>query len=996
MTDFNTIRSAIDDETYNAFINATAAQQRAFLNELSADELMNIELRYNKELDNDDAILSLRREFATRGAVPSAPGGQPMYFQQDPATILTGTVNQLMSGFREEGVDYGGVPNFSFRSGLSFADTGEEKEAYLNKNVGPKDTAWSTDKYGRYVILPQFREVVGAPAGELPLSVDNPDATELGDVADLVGMAPELIAVIGTSIATRNVGLLPAAFLNFLAGAGAKVAEETVETVVTPETQLETPGQVLVEASKEGLLAAGGEILGRGLGAGVKAVASPGEVRIPTGETGLFNFKTYTYAPRVDAASGPNVQKTQNLVRELLDEGAIPDVEKATGRPLTGRVAKLIEQIFGYNKQKNVVNVKFMNDKINKFLQEVDAEPFDPFMNKVFPKLDEAELGALILQRLNDGVSTNQVALQNSVRSLVELIDEETAILTGKVGLPEGDTGEVLKNRILSRFEEFKSSTNALYDEADQILGNRAIVPTEPLKVIAADILSGLPKDQGGMIVSGFNDSAVALLQGILDTPAYISAKQMSAYRTLFGDAAYSDDLLKGIGNRNYTLLKDAANDAFETAGQDGLKIIKRTDKNGNILLTERALTAKERQNIDIGISTLREATKLYGEGIKVFDNRLIKQLTNAKNEVDPSRILDISVKRNSPNLIKNLVNATSDPDAATKVLRAGHWDDMLGKATNTEGNLNISSLLRQIKYLGTTYPAIYGDLAPELTRTLTQLNNVTKFIPKSELDKLKPAVLEGLESGNLGNYKSAVTDYLQNVRTNYDLLNKTFTQALRNRAPEEIIPYLTNRGTSRQITEFIDYFSQTSPEVVDKFRQTFMVNLLDNVFVSPRGNPVGIVLDGSQLNKAITAQDMPKRLATVFGDDTAKALQRFAEQAEFLTTSSGDMAGNLAANQIALNPLNNVSRLIKLKVLGSVLSNPTTLKYLSTIQESKNKRDIGFAVINFGSDLIAQMTKDDPTLDPERTQKLLTELQYSVSDFVDTDFNIDREERDE
>ena len=78
----------------------------------------------------------------------------------------------------------------------------------------------------------------------------------------------------------------------------------------------------------------------------------------------------------------------------------------------------------------------------------------------------------------------------------------------------------------------------------------------------------------------------------------------------------------------------------------------------------------------------------------------------------------------------------------------------------------------------------------------------------------------------------------------------------------------------------------------MDKFRQTFMVNLLDNVFVSPRGNPVGIVLDGSQLNKVVTAQGMPKRLATVFGDDTAKALQRFAEQAEFLTTSSGDMAG--------------------------------------------------------------------------------------------------------
>lgn len=132
----------------------------------------------------------------------------------------------------------------------------------------------------------------------------------------------------------------------------------------------------------------------------------------------------------------------------------------------------------------------------------------------------------------------------------------------------------------------------------------------------------------------------------------------------------------------------------------------------------------------------------------------------------------------------------------------------------------------------------------------------------------------------------------------------------------------------------------------------------------------------------------MIPRLNAVFGPDLTKSLLRFAEKAEFLTTKSGTMAGAFAANSIALAPLGHVSQLVKLRVLGGVLANPTTLKYMTTIVESPIKRDVGFAVLNLGTDIIAQIAAEDSTVNPDQLEKMTLELQNGLLGLTDDAYN--------
>ena len=67
-------------------------------------------------------------------------------------------------------------------------------------------------------------------------------------------------------------------------------------------------------------------------------------------------------------------------------------------------------------------------------------------------------------------------------------------------------------------------------------------------------------------------------------------------------------------------------------------------------------------------------------------------------------------------------------------MLQSGHFDSMLANATDIEGNFSVGSVLKQIKQLGTSFPALYGDSAPTILRSLEQLNAAQKFIPAEDL----------------------------------------------------------------------------------------------------------------------------------------------------------------------------------------------------------------------------------------------------------------------
>ena len=987
------IKPLITDDIYNAYIGLDAANQQSFLASLNEDELINMQLRLSNQFNLPDdefenAYNLARRDFMLGGDFPTDPTGMPMYDMPVAGSQAQDFAQEIFAGMREKGFDYSGLQNNKLRRGLSFMDTAGEKEDFLTKNVGPQGVGWTMDKYGRYAIMPEFREQLGGTPGDMPLTIDNPGTFERGDIADLAGSAPEITATILASIATRNYGLMPAVLASGTAAGAAKGAEEGVETLAGLQQQ--TLGEVGTDIAAEAALGAAAELGGRALVGGGKMIFSPAEKRIPTGERGVFNLKTYTYAPRVDAASGPGARETYTLVKELVDEGAIPDVAKASGRTILGRFSGLVENIFGYNQQKNVVNVKYLQDRIDGFLTEVGAEPFDPFMGKVFPKLGEEQLGALIQFQREKSKSVLETAVDTSLEALKSAVKTEQDALAGRVGTGEvpQNIGSELSGNVNKAYGEFQDATTALYNEADQLLGNKAVVPTSALKREAQDILNDIPKTADGQYVGGVSQITLQLLQDIVNMPANISATHMSALRTMFGDAGFSDEMLSGFGQKQFNMLKAAANEGFELAVNNGVKGVRYIDANGNLISSERKMSNTETERAKLGLAKLKEATTKYGEGIAVFDNRLIKRLTN-KDGVDPDQLISTVISRNSPGKINQFLKATDDPDAARKMLQSGHFDSMVANATDVEGNFSASSVLKQIKALGTSYPALYKDSAPTLLRSLEQLNNAQKIIPREEAVRIKNSLQQALDSGNMGDFTNVVKEYTKTVDEQFKFLDANFNKQIGNFSPEEVIPWLTTKASSDDVAGFINYYSREAPEVVEQFRQKYMVNLIDNVYDTTKIDPVGVILNGEKLLKAVRAE--PARLNAAFGAETTQALERFAEKAAFITTGSGSLSGGLVAAQVALNPLQNVSTLIRLNILGKVLASPTGIRYLTTMIENPNARATGYAAGQLGADIIAQIAAEDSTVNPDQLEKMKLELENAL-----LDYNMDQEEDEE
>ncbi len=978
----------IDDVLFQAFQNASAIEQKNFIDSLNEEELSELEF-----LVTGKTIGPIT--YASRADYPIGPDGMPLYDYPREGSGRQDVAMELFSGLREESFDYSGLPNSKLRRGLSFMDTAGEKEAYLTDKVGPEGVGWTTDKYGRYAIMPEFREKLGGTPGDKPLTIDNPGKYDKGDIADLAGSAPEITATILASIASRNYGLLPATLASAGAAGTAKTLEELTESGLGMQQQ--SVREIAADVRNEALLGGVAELGGRALVGTGKALFSPAEKRIPTGERGIFNLKTYTYAPRVDAASGPGVRETYDLVRELVEEGAVPDVAKSAGRPILGRFSGLVETIFGYNQQKNVTNVKYLADKVNGFLKEVDAEPFDPFMSKVFPKLGEEELGALIQLQREKSKSAIELAVDTSLETLKGAIKAESDAVVGRVGIGEvpENVGTNLSGSVNKAYAEFQDSVALLYNEADQLLGNKAIVPTSALKREAQNILDRLPKKADGEPMAGISDITIQMLKDIVEMPSNITSTHMQALRTMFGDAAYSDEMLKGFGTKQFNMLKSAANEGFDLAINNGVKAVRFIDKNGNTVIRERTLTPKELENTNAGLSKLKEATSSYADGIALFDNRLIKKLTRVDG-VDPDLLINQVVVRNSPGKVNQFIKATDDPEAARKMLQSGHFDSMLANATDIEGNFSVGSVLKQIKQLGTSFPALYGNSAPTIIRSLEQLNAAQKFIPKEDVVRIRTSLLDSLDSGKTGEFTNLVKDYVKTVDDQFKFLDSNFQKQIGTLSPEEVIPWLTTKAKSQDITAFINYYSKEAPEIVDGFKQKFMVNLLDNVYDTTKIDPVGVILNGNNLLKFIQKEGMPARINAAFGSETAQALERFAEKASFLTTGSGSFSGGLVAAQIALNPLQNVATLVKLNILGKVLASPTGLRYLTTMIENPNARATGYAAGQLGADIIAQISANDPTIDPDRLEKMTLELENALLGLGDEQYNNYEDEESE
>ena len=310
----------------------------------------------------------------------------------------------------------------------------------------------------------------------------------------------------------------------------------------------------------------------------------------------------------------------------------------------------------------------------------------------------------------------------------------------------------------------------------------------------------------------------------------------------------------------------------------------------------------------------------------------------------------------------------------------------MLTNATDVNGQFSAARMLAEIKNMGTSYNFLYGETAPGVKKALTQLNDTMAFVPADDMRRISATLNKSLADGKPGIFIKEVDEYVKSVNQRYDFLDNNFNKNIGNFSSEEVVPWLINRAKTDDIVAFQNYFGKESDEFL-KFKSAYMQNILDKAFVTGKESPVAAVLDGQKLLTFLQKEGQAAKIKSVFGSETAQALEDFAEKAAFLTTKPGQQGGSIAVQSVALHPLNNIPILVKLKVVGGLLSNPKTLRYLTTIIENKSARDVGFAATNLHADVLALVERESnmrPEFREEFRQEQMLKFQNGMYNYYD------------
>lgn len=956
--DFDRISGSLDDDQYLQFQSLSQKQRRFFLEQAPMDVLVNIQMRQQGTL-TPPPVSSMPPSLQGRKSLGTPTGATRQEFLEGKG--FTGTGLEEFGPIKDEGYDYSGLPNMALRAGLSLMETKREKENFLEKNIGPG--SYTTDSQGRYAIMPNFREKVGAPVGDLPLIIDAPDSgfDEIGgDIADVAGMAPETISGVGAGMATSGYGAIPAAVAGALAGAAGQAVEEGVETL--GGYQLQSLPEVAEDVSTEALYGFGGELFGRALSMGGKMLFSPGEVRVPLEERGLFGLQKYGYTPRAG-------EETQPIVRELLDEGAIPDPYMATQRELLGRFSGLVNRVFGYNRVRDAANRRWLQTGKRDNLDAVGAGETNPLTR--YDLLQDEQVGNLIQQSRNNALSEAETSLANVQAQIKSSTDAALARLRTDTGPEVPQLGQDLINQIVRSKDMFSEAVGKLYNEADSLFGGRTI-PTNRLQSTARQIYNSFPKEADGTISKLVPGEIQTYLKSLMKMPDYVTAQEMDGLRQLIGALEYSPELLGSVKTMQLGKLKRSIDAGFDDAIESNVRAQKgvMVDEAGNLTYLDEVVTPlgpEEAARLELGVKKLKAARAAYNEGMTRFDNvvvgRLAKQ-SGKSGSIEADAVLPYVIKNNNPSNLAFYLKALPDDGArnlAKQQLGRGYFEQELARAVIPEtGEISARRLLTSFKNLGKTGRALYGDQYTNIMGQLQQLSRAQA--------KLTPELIE-----QIGDQPGAIPELLRKqfqVQQEADALIKdTWSKKVGDMGSPEIMDWLVRKASIKELREARDFFGPDSTEF-KQIQQRGMQNILDNMFARSPENPVESVIDGRALRDALDEIGMPK-LRELFNEDIAQGLQNYAKKAAFLTTKPKGLSGGLVAASIALNPLQNVGTLVRLKVLGQLFSSPTTLRWLTTIVENPGSRAAARAATRLGGQVMTQLSSEqEGAVDPEAMQQ--------------------------
>jgi len=608
----------------------------------------------------------------------------------------------------------GEIEDASFRFYFGRADNNSDRIARLNKAFG--EGSFQQDKKGFFIL--DLDKVSSEQKKQLNLPesgsiyVNKPGFSKYDAIGFLGNEGLPLLASIGAGLAATGVGTAAGIGLISAAAAAGKAADEFIFEDLYEGLQTQSTRDVLSDVVLEGALALGGEVVGRGIGTGIKRLVK-GKGAVPDEQIRKRieqQFLKNGYEPKEARKLSFEAAREEQAVnmRKMIDEGASIPIQTLSGKAILGRTQAIYEQIFP-NDELAAQNAKFVSEQLEKVRKGL---------------ISQEEAGASVAARLQPFIERLQQ----------RMIDEKTAF-----GDAQKAIDGILKIQFKGLEDAFKIDPNLnaqefiktldpainlfnihsknLYEIAKKDLGeDNATLSLANLNKILDDAGFAARDAEGKLIkpqtvVDGLLQReaiAQAGLDEIVDLPIFnlirnsdrVSITDLPALKAAIR-ASRADPRIKGqpadqlVGN----LIK-SLDDTMST------KIL---------ALIEDPINATNKQ-LKKGIENLKKANKFYGEGMDIINTGLNNSL---KNKIDNGFIADMSeivntvVKANQPELLSSFIRSIT-PSA---------------KVTNDLINIRASST-----------PTILEDIATELERgniaeALKSLNKTG--VIKDEINKV-------------------------------------------------------------------------------------------------------------------------------------------------------------------------------------------------------------------------------------------------------------------
>jgi len=779
-----------------------------------------------------------------------------------------------------------GIKSASLRAALSAAENNDEEAAILAKfDIG--EDLYVRDKRGRLALTPEGAAKFGQETDKNIL-IDE-DGFSRYDLADLAGIAPELIGGIGGAIAGQiaiPIPILGAAIGAGLGAGGGQGVEEIIEAGAGVSRQ--SAGEIAKDIATEAAIGFVGDglfgLLGKAFGIGKKSMTAGKEL----------------------------TAEELEIAGKSIEMDILPSLSAIRAPSVIARTQAIGEKIFKTSDRLKK-NGEVMAQKINDFKLQAGSNTADEAgdallqglkeNNKALIKAEE-EARKAVLKQFEDTANSFGAALNRN-----SSIDNEAFEL-----LAEAQTGF---NGLMT--QNFKAVDKLM----ESTIGAKGFIPIKEFDAKVNQLL----KDYAGA-----NDMSSKVIIGALEGLRKVGGKK-------FNNPASFNQLYILRKSLNDTAMSNSSTvkDTLQPFVKDIDRILNSTDLEA--LAQGAKMTGDEVDLLMKASGSLNKARADFAKGKQLLEdldgNKVLKDLDDfVRNNVEPidPKIYKDLIKPNSPKFLQKAFAVLDEfgRPGASQTLREELSNNFVKDALTKSGIDSFSTVAFSgkafadaIDGLGTTGKILFGG--DTQYNSIKSLANQVRITSLGKIDdNIIDNVINQGGSQDLKGLLQSVKDAQVNVHNlqSSSVRNKLANGNLNTTEAGELIA--NNSTKANEIQEIKKYFeSQNDTESIAKIQGYFMNSLIDDFGET-------VMTDAKKLNKfadRMLEASKGNKLNVLYGDAMGKNMTEFAKILKFnARTAEG---GDLVAANIAASPLQNLGKLAKFTLLGRYL---TSAPYYSQI----------------------------------------------------------------